>query len=138
MKDTTKDALKLPADFEKPEFGYLKIRDWAESIEGGSISLASAKAFANWLNQAWNDYGDSDDLQTNEDVLYGALSDWTGGRIIRPTDRLRTAYADAEKAHAALYDESQGDEWRRGPHPIRLADFFAAMSGTGALSHLKD
>ncbi len=55
---------------------------------------------------------------------------------ITSTPELENAYLAAEQAHADLYDEGS-DDWRQGPGPIRLADFFVALSATGALDPLK-
>lgn len=63
------------------------------------------------------------------------------------TDRLKKSYASACEAHASLYEgvdepfdpEAPEDNgWRRGPGPMRLADFFADLSATGFTDLLKD
>lgn len=59
-------------------------------------------------------------------------------------DALKASYRDASEAHAGLYegvddpDAPEDNGWRQGPGPLRLADFFADLSGTGILDHLKD
>lgn len=75
-------AVKItdPADFEKNVFGYDLIKEWALSDAGGSLPDVSARPFATWLDFTWNDFGDESEIQTNEDVLKGALEHWTGGR----------------------------------------------------------
>lgn len=57
----------------------LDIVDWASEPSGGGLPEPSATAFAEWLDEevcTFNEDGD----KTNEDVLKGALSYWTGGR----------------------------------------------------------
>lgn len=39
-------------------------------------SREAATAFADYLYQAWNEFDDSEDSLTNEDVLFGGLSEW--------------------------------------------------------------
>lgn len=144
LPDLDKDLLNATADFEEAVFGEDDIRAWARHDEGGGLPFPSAHAFARWLDNGWNDFADPDRAQSNLDVLFSGLDQWTGGRAIRPTAELKDAYRAAEAAHAALYagvddpDAPEDNGWRRGPHPIRLADFFAALSGTGTLTFLKD
>lgn len=70
-----------------------------------------------------------------------------GAVFFTPSDDLKASYRMAADAHAALYEgvdapydpEAPEDNgWRRGPHPIRLADFFSDLSATGILDPLKD
>jgi hypothetical protein len=69
-----------PADFEEPVFSPSEILAWATSETGGGLPDVSARPFATWLDFTWNDFGDESEIQTNEDVLKGALEHWTGGR----------------------------------------------------------
>lgn len=69
-----------PADFETTSFGYFEMLAWATSDTGGGLPDVSARPFAAWLDGVWNQFDDGSGTQTNEDVLKGALSDWTGGR----------------------------------------------------------
>lgn len=136
MTNTT--GLTSVANFEEAVFTEDMILQWAQADTGGGLPAPSALAFASWLDSTWNDYDDGTDKQTNQDVLTGALAHWTGGPDLVPTPELKQAYKAAEAAHAALYDPSLGDEWRRGPYPVKLADFFAELSATGILAPLKD
>lgn len=126
------------ADFEEAEFTESMIQEWAQAEDGGGLVYPAARAFASWLDNGWNEFADPEQVQTNLDVLKSALSEWTGGRVYLEISKdTKAAYAKAEKAHAALYDP-ECTEWRRGPHPIALADFFAAVAATGLLEHLAD
>lgn len=144
VKDGTKRDLENLANFEEPVFDQDMIRDWAQSDDGAGLPYPSALAFSTWLDTGWPEYDDPERDQTNADILWSALDEWTGGRAVRPTAELKASYAAACDAHAALYegvddpDAPEDNGWRRGPHPIRLADFFAALSGTGTLIFLKD
>jgi hypothetical protein len=68
------------AEFGDEEFDYYKIKNWALADDGGGLPEVSAQPFANWINNAWNEFDDESGTQTNEDVLKGALDYWTGGR----------------------------------------------------------
>lgn len=144
LPDLDTQLLNSPADFEESVFGEDEILAWARHDQGGGLPFPAAHPFAGWLDRNWNEFADPEqDSQTNLDVLYGALDEWTGGRVVRPTDSLKASYAAAEAAHAALYADVdnpavEDNGWRRGPHPIRLADFFAELAGTGTLVWLKD
>lgn len=140
----TAPKLTDTADFDDGDFGYVQILNWATSDTGGGLPVPSARAFANWLDAEWNSFaGDEDATTTNLDVLNGALDTWTGGRHLVPTDSLKASYAAACKAHAGLYADVDNPDvedngWRQGPGPLKLADFFADLSGTGILVWLKD
>ncbi len=144
LPDLDTQLLNSTADFEEPVFGEDEILAWARHDQGGGLPFPAARPFAQWLDSGWNEYADPDNDQTNLDVLYGALSEWTGGRSIRPTDSLKASYAAACAAHVGLYegvddpDAPEDNGWRRGPGPLKLADFFAELSGTGTLTFLKD
>ena len=66
------------ADFEGQVFDKSEILAWATSDQGGGLPSVSARPFAAWLDGMWNQYSDESGTQTNEDVLKGALSFWTG------------------------------------------------------------
>ncbi len=144
LPDLDDQLLNAPANFEETEFGEDEILAWARHDQGGGLPFPAARPFAGWLDRNWNEFVDPEKDQSNLDVLWGALDDWTGGRAIRPTEELKASYAAACAAHAALYegvDDPNAPEdngWRRGPHPLRLADFFADLSGTGVLAWIKD
>lgn len=139
MKDGTKRDLDKLANFEVPDFDQDMILDWAQSDDGAGLPHPAAVAFTAWLDSGWTEYDDPERDQTNLDILKSALSEWTGGRVYLEISKdTKAAFAKAEKAHAALYDPDCGDEWRRGPHPIALADFFAAVAATGLFEHLAD
>jgi len=132
-------SLEQAANFEEAEFTESMIQEWASSEDGGGLPYASAHAFAAWLDNGWNEFNDPESSQTNLDILKSGLREWTGGRIYLEISKdTRAAFVKAENAHAALYDESLGDQWRRGPYPIALADFFAALAATGLFEHLAD
>lgn len=142
---TSKPALTDQVDFDSDDFGYAEIVQWALSSTGGALPECSARPFAIWLDADWNSFeGDEDVPLTYLDVLNGALDTWTGGRNIVVTDSLKASYTAASKAHADLYagvddpDAPEDNGWRRGPGPMKLADFFADLSGTGILVWLKD
>lgn len=41
----------------------------------------SARHFAEWLHENWNDFAESaDGLVTNRSVIHGAVTEWCGGR----------------------------------------------------------
>ncbi|PZT70183.1 hypothetical protein DN402_31690 [Streptomyces sp. SW4] len=46
-------------------------------IEKGSLPVQSARAFAAWLDEVWNDFNE-DGKHTNRDVIDGALAAWRG------------------------------------------------------------
>lgn len=86
MKVETKRALENTADFEEPVFDQDMIMDWAQSDEGGGLPYPSARPFSIWLDSGWPEYDDPESVQTNLDILWSALDEWTGGRAPRPTD----------------------------------------------------
>lgn len=57
------------------------IQEWAtgEGPTEGQLPKASGRAFAEWLNNGWNDWTEEGET-TVKDVLEGAVSDWCGGR----------------------------------------------------------
>jgi hypothetical protein len=135
MNVGTKRQLENLANFGEADFDQDMIRDWAKSDDGGGLPYPSALAFSVWLDSGWNEFEDPEQDQTNLDVLTSGLSEWTGGRVtVAVSKDLRSAFAKAEQAHAALYagvddpDAPEDNGWRRGPHPIALADFFAALA----------
>jgi len=65
-----------PADFEKQAFGFDLIYAWA--LSDGGLPAVSARPFAVWLDENWNEFDDGEDKLTNKDVLEGALEHWTG------------------------------------------------------------
>ena len=67
-----------PADFEKQAFGFDLIYAWALADGGGGLPAVSARPFAVWLDDEWNEFDDGEDKLTNKDVLEGALEHWTG------------------------------------------------------------
>lgn len=70
--------LSAHADFEEAMFDMDDILEWAQTDTGGGLPYVSAQPFASWLDSVWSDYDDGTGDQTNEDVLKGALSFWTG------------------------------------------------------------
>jgi hypothetical protein len=58
------------------------IRDWAEAEDGGTLPEPSARAFALWLNEEWNDWTE-DGETTVKDAFEGAVAQWCGGRTFR-------------------------------------------------------
>jgi hypothetical protein len=60
---------------------YSKILSWALDPELGGLPRESAKAFANWLSNAWADWTEEPDT-TVKDVLEGAVESWCGGRVM--------------------------------------------------------
>lgn len=69
-----------PADFDGPvsEFDFKLILEWALADGGGGLPSVSARPFAAWLDENWNEFDDGEDKLTNKDVLEGALGHWTG------------------------------------------------------------
>lgn len=74
----TNNDLSALADFDDDMFDEGAILDWALSDTGGGLPEVSARPFARWLNNEWNDFADESGAQTNEDVLKGALMHWMG------------------------------------------------------------
>lgn len=66
------------ANFDEATFDEAAILKWAESDTGGGLPEESARPFARWLDNAWNEFDDESGTPTNEDVLKGALKYWTG------------------------------------------------------------
>lgn len=52
------------------------IRHYAVEVLG--LPVASAAAFAAWLDESWNGFNE-DGVLTNGQVIEGALYDWRGG-----------------------------------------------------------
>lgn len=77
MRVSTKRLLDLPAFATEVEWS--DIQDWASEPGGGSLPDESARAFATWLNEVWDDYTE-DATSTVKDVLEGAVTQWCGGR----------------------------------------------------------
>jgi len=55
------------------------IRAWALSEDGGALPEYSARPFAGWLFNVWENWTEEPET-TVGDVLKGAVSDWCGGR----------------------------------------------------------
>lgn len=66
------------AEFEVGLFGYNLIKRWALSSTGGGLPEVSARPFATWLHDSWNDFDDGSGTMTNEVILKGALAFWKG------------------------------------------------------------
>lgn len=81
-----RNRLREPAVFVSTRGALTRdeIREWAHDRDGGRLPHYSAPAFADWLYDAWGDFEAPEAPETpeltNEDVLKGALADWTGGR----------------------------------------------------------
>lgn len=60
---------------------YNKALAWAKDPEYGGLPPENARAFANWLEDAWSEYAADQDLTTGE-VLRLALEKWIGGRPV--------------------------------------------------------
>jgi hypothetical protein len=73
----TAAVLKLPAANAPLDWGG--IYDWATSENGGQLPGESARAFASWLDENWNEWTD-DEESTVGSVLDGAVTEWCGGR----------------------------------------------------------
>lgn len=56
------------------------IREWAISPhpDHGQLPAASGRAFAEWLNNEWNDW--CEEPVKVKELLEGAVSNWCGGR----------------------------------------------------------
>lgn len=62
---------------------YSKIHAWALDPELGGLPPYAARHFANWLAGAWSDFLEPEHPDAPvKDVLDGAMSDWTGGRVM--------------------------------------------------------
>jgi len=60
---------------------WSQIRDWASDPDLGGLPAASARAFATWLNENWNNWTE-DEEATVRSILEGAVTDWCGGRVM--------------------------------------------------------
>lgn len=69
--------LTLPA--RNANMVHSHILGWAMDPDHGGLPQASAKAFANWLDNNWEDWTEEPQTTTKE-VLEGAVTDWCGGR----------------------------------------------------------
>lgn len=69
--------LASPAVWAEPE--ERDIRAWAEAPDGGGLPRESARAFADWLWENWNNWTEDEDT-TVQQVLLGAVEEWCGGR----------------------------------------------------------
>jgi hypothetical protein len=78
MSGLSKNRLDALAHDEDNDTGLERDEIYLWAVEDAGLNLPSARAFTAWLDQVWSEFGDEDD--TNRDVLYGALNDWTGGR----------------------------------------------------------
>lgn len=58
---------------------YSHALDWALDPDHGGLPRSSAKAFADWLDNVWDEWTE-DPTTTTKDVLEGAVTDWCGGR----------------------------------------------------------
>lgn len=68
--------LSETADFENETVTEQQILKYAQTV--GNLPYPSAAAFATWLDTNWNDYDEGTGEQTNQDILNGALREWTG------------------------------------------------------------
>jgi len=60
---------------------WSQINDWASDPDLGGLPTASARAFATWLNENWDDWTENEEA-TVKDILEGAVTDWCGGRTM--------------------------------------------------------
>lgn len=60
---------------------YNKALAWAQDPEHGDLPPESARGFANWLSNVWDDWTEEDGI-TVERLLNGAVTAWCGGRVM--------------------------------------------------------
>lgn len=58
-----------------------RMLDWALDPEYGGLPPRSATAFADWLNEVWEDWTEEPE-PTVKDILEGAVTEWCGGRVM--------------------------------------------------------
>lgn len=57
---------------------YSKIFAWAQDPEHGGLPERSARGFADWLSNGWDDW--CEEPIKVKDLLEGAVTQWCGGR----------------------------------------------------------
>lgn len=60
---------------------YLRALEWAEDPEMGALPHESAKAFALWLDETWNDWAEDPGVTVRQ-IFEGAVEQWCGGRVM--------------------------------------------------------
>lgn len=81
-KDTYEALAEMTDGDDRPGVKPLSrgdIREWAEAEDGGRMTPTAADYFTEWLVYHRRSFTDGSGLQTNEDVLKGALDLWVNG-----------------------------------------------------------
>lgn len=60
---------------------YNLILAWAMDPDMGALPARSARPFADWLSDEWDEWTDNEGATVGE-ILSGAVMDWCGGRTM--------------------------------------------------------
>lgn len=60
---------------------YSHALDWARDPEYGGLPEASARAFANWLDNVWENWTEEPETTVGQ-IFESAVTEWCGGRVM--------------------------------------------------------